>query len=64
MKFLHPDQQIAERRDSYRLIQQLITEGVRQGRLRDDVNPAELASYCLHALTGAATLSTNPPSSA
>ncbi len=30
----------------------LVTEGARSGELREDVPPAELASYCLHALAG------------
>jgi AcrR family transcriptional regulator len=59
VKFLHPDQQIADaQRQLHDMIKQLITEGVRQGQLRDDVHAAELANYCLHALTGAATLTT------
>lgn len=38
------------------LVRDLLTEGVRAGDLRDDVAPAELASYCLHALTAASNL--------
>ena len=38
------------------LIQDLLTEGVETGNLRDDVAPNELASYCLHALTAASSL--------
>ncbi|HEX9765528.1 MAG TPA: TetR/AcrR family transcriptional regulator [Nitriliruptorales bacterium] len=34
----------------------LVAEGARVGELRDDVAPAELASYCLHALAAAASL--------
>ena len=34
----------------------LIAEGVRAGELRDDAEPGELASYCLHALTAAGFL--------
>lgn len=34
-------------------IEGLITEGVQAGDLRDDVPPAELATFCLHALTSA-----------
>lgn len=34
----------------------LLTEGAKSGDLRNDVAPAELASYCLHALTAASTL--------
>jgi AcrR family transcriptional regulator len=61
VKFLHPDQQVADaQRQLHEMIKQLITEGVRQGQLRNDVHPAELASYCQHALTGAATLTTQP----
>lgn len=57
VKFLHPDQQIADaQRQLHDMIKQLIIEGVRQGQLRNDVHPGELANYCLHALTGAATL--------
>ena len=59
VKFLHPDQQVADaQRQLHKMIKQLVTEGVRQGQLRNDVHPAELASYCQHALTGAATLTT------
>jgi hypothetical protein len=42
------------------MIKQLITEAMSQGQLRNDVHPAELATYCVHALTGAATLTTQP----
>ena len=38
------------------LIRDLLTEGAETGDLRDDVAPDELASYCLHALTAAASL--------
>jgi len=34
----------------------LIAVGVRVGELRDDAEPGELASYCLHALTAAGSL--------
>ncbi|MGY0002404.1 TetR/AcrR family transcriptional regulator [Micromonospora sp. I033] len=34
-------------------VQELITEAVRDGDLRDDVATDELATYCLHALTAA-----------
>ena len=37
-------------------IRDLIAEGAESGALRDDTAPAELASYCLHALTAARTL--------
>lgn len=37
-------------------IEDLIAEGANAGRLRTDVAPSELASYCLHALTAASSL--------
>ena len=37
-------------------IRDLLTEGAKTGQFRDDVAPAELASYCLHALTAASSL--------
>ena len=39
-------------------IRDLVAEGVRSGELRGDVAPAELATYCLHALTAAGSLPT------
>ncbi|WP_159425459.1 hypothetical protein [Streptomyces sp. fd1-xmd] len=38
------------------LLTALITEGAHSADLRDDVPPAELAAYCLHALTAASAL--------
>jgi AcrR family transcriptional regulator len=38
------------------MLQHLLTEAAEAGDLRSDVPPAELAQYCLHALTAAATL--------
>lgn len=38
------------------LIRDLLTDVAEAGRLRDDVAPEELATYCLHALTAASTL--------
>jgi AcrR family transcriptional regulator len=37
-------------------IRDLLTAGVGTGHIRDDVPPAELASYCLHALAAAGGL--------
>ena len=37
-------------------IRDLVIEGAKAGELRDDIAPAELASYCLHALTAAGSL--------
>ncbi|MGH3023766.1 MAG: TetR/AcrR family transcriptional regulator [Gaiellaceae bacterium] len=41
------EQQLAD------LIRDLLTEGAESGDVRDDVAPAELASYCVHALAAA-----------
>ncbi|MFF7535012.1 TetR/AcrR family transcriptional regulator [Streptomyces bobili] len=38
------------------IVEDLIAEGAQAGDLRPDVPPAELAHYCLHALTAAAGL--------
>jgi AcrR family transcriptional regulator len=38
------------------LIRDLLAEGAETGDVRNDVAPAELASYCLHALTAASSL--------
>jgi hypothetical protein len=38
-------------------IQDLLSEAAATGDLRDDVAPDELASYCLHAVTAASSLS-------
>ena len=37
-------------------IRDLLTEGARDGDIRDDVSPDELAHYCLHALSAASRL--------
>jgi AcrR family transcriptional regulator len=39
-----------------RFIRDLIAEGAKNGALRTDVAPDELARYCLHALTAAGSL--------
>jgi AcrR family transcriptional regulator len=57
VKFLHPDEQIAKAQQQlHSMIGDLIAHGARNGELRDDVAPGELANYCLHALTAAATV--------
>jgi AcrR family transcriptional regulator len=38
------------------LVRDLITDAAQAGDIRDDVTPAELASYCLHALGAAGSL--------
>ena len=42
------------------LLRDLIGEGVQAGEVRDDVASQELAVYCLHALSGASSLSSKP----
>ncbi|MPY94297.1 MAG: TetR family transcriptional regulator [Acidimicrobiia bacterium] len=37
-------------------IRDLVSEAAQAGDVRDDVAPAELATYCLHALTAASSL--------
>ena len=37
-------------------IRDLLIEGAKAGDLRNDIAPAELASYCIHALTAASSL--------
>ena len=39
------------------MIRDLLTEAAQTGDVRDDVTPEELASYCLHALAAASSLS-------
>ena len=41
-------------------ISDLLAEGVKEGDIRRDVAPAELASYCLHALDAASGLPSRP----
>lgn len=57
VKFLHPADQIADAQQQlHRMIRELITDAAHSGDLRDDVAPAELATFCLHALATAGTL--------
>ncbi|MEO8425284.1 MAG: TetR/AcrR family transcriptional regulator [Actinomycetota bacterium] len=55
--FLHRDEQVGRAQQQLAgMVRDLLTEGARSGHLRDDVAPDELATYCLHALTAAASL--------
>ena len=55
--FLHRDEQLAPAQRQLRaMIRDLLAEGAKTGKLRDDVAPDELASFCLHALTAASSL--------
>lgn len=54
---LHRGEHLADAQQHLnRFIQHLLAEGVRTGEFRADVAPAELAHFCLHSLTGAASL--------
>jgi AcrR family transcriptional regulator len=56
--FLHQDEHLVGPREHLRdLIQQLIADCAQRGEVRDDVEPEELATYCLHALAAATSLS-------
>jgi AcrR family transcriptional regulator len=56
--FLHRGRHVA--RAQYRvrnMIRDLLTEAAKTGDVRDDVAPHELATYCIHALSAARSLS-------
>jgi AcrR family transcriptional regulator len=54
---VHRGEHVARAEQQLRdLVRDLLTEGAETGKLRDDVPPDELASYCLHALTAAGSL--------
>ena len=55
---LHRDEQIIVAEQHLRdMIRDLLAEGAKTGDIRNDVGPGELASYCVHALTAARSLS-------
>jgi AcrR family transcriptional regulator len=55
--FLHQDERVLRAQlQLHGMIRDLLAEGAQTGDVRDDVAPGELATYCLHALTAAATL--------
>jgi AcrR family transcriptional regulator len=55
--FVHQEQRVAKAQAQLaRLVRDLLAEGVHSGHVRDDVSADELASYCLHALSGAGAL--------
>jgi len=55
--FLHRDKQVAQAQHELSdLLRDLLTEAAKAGDVRGDVAPAELANYCLHALTAASSL--------
>ena len=54
---LHRGEHVARARQHLSdFIRDLLIEGARDGDIRDDVGPDELANYCLHALSAAASL--------
>lgn len=56
-RFLHRDERLADaQRQLHDLVTGLVADAVHAGDLRADMPPAELASYCLHALNAAAGL--------
>jgi AcrR family transcriptional regulator len=56
--FLHQDLHLAQARQRLKdLVRVLLTESAKTGDIRDDIASDELASYCLHALSAASSLS-------
>ena len=54
---LHRPEEVAEAQSSLvRLFEELIAEAANSGSVREDVDPVELANYCLHALSAAGDL--------
>lgn len=55
--FVHGDQHaVHAQQQLHGLVRDVIAEAAAAGAARDDVSPAELADYCLHALSGAGRL--------
>jgi AcrR family transcriptional regulator len=50
------DHLVTAQKHLHDMVTGLVTAAVRNGSLRGDVAPAELATYCLHALTAASSL--------
>lgn len=54
---LHRDEHVAQAHERLnRLIGGLLTQAARSGEVRDDIPPAELAVYCVHAMGAAASV--------
>jgi AcrR family transcriptional regulator len=61
MTFLHRDQHVnVAERQVERVIRDLLAEAAAAGDIRRDVDPEELARYCLHALTAASSMPSKP----
>jgi AcrR family transcriptional regulator len=57
VSFLHHDEHTADaQKQLHDLIRGLLADAAKTGEIRDDVEPDELAGYCLHALAAAAGL--------
>jgi len=56
---LHRDEHVARGEHHLReLLGRVLVDAAADGEVRDDVAPAELANYCLHAITAASSLPT------
>ncbi|MFC4950996.1 TetR/AcrR family transcriptional regulator [Pseudonocardia sp. GCM10023141] len=55
--FLHRSEHVVRaQQELHEFVRNLLADAARTGKLRDDVAPDELATYCLHALGGAGSL--------
>lgn len=60
MAVLHRDEQVAGAQAQVQnMIRDLVAAAAEAGHVRGDVEPAELAAFCVHALTAAGTLSSD-----
>ena len=54
---LHKGKHVTQaQRQLHAFIADLVAQGASAGDIRDDIDPGELASYCLHALTAAGSM--------
>jgi AcrR family transcriptional regulator len=54
---LHKGEHVTQaQHELHAFITDLVAQGASAGDIRDDIDPGELASYCLHALTAAGSL--------
>ena len=55
---MHRDPHVARAENHLRaILRELLADAARQGHIRDDADPLELATYCLHALSAASEMS-------
>jgi AcrR family transcriptional regulator len=58
MAVLHRDEQVTGAQAQVQdMIRDLVADAAQAGEVRDDVEPGELATFCVHALTAAGNLS-------